>query len=180
MVCPPRGHVFIWCDDFYGNCPFGCRGEHCSPAAFTRCIANAGAAARAVNDRPYGVVIFYCPVGRGDPTPPCNLPVISHYRCSGNGRHICRPYKATRKIIITIKPQAGQCPAPAPRFLNVPAARALLIYYLLSFIFYLLKTTRAPAGIGGGAVFLTAPWTKMPSGARFRGLQKIPAGACPP
>ena len=70
MVCPPRGHVFIWCDDFYGNFPFGCRGEHCSPAAFTRCIANAGMAARAVNDRPYGVVIFYCPVGRGDPTPP--------------------------------------------------------------------------------------------------------------
>ena len=97
-----------------------------------------------------------------------------------NGRHICRPYKATRKIIIATKSRAGQCPAPAARFLNVPAARALLIYYLLSIIFYLLKTNRAPADSGGGVVFLTAPWTKMPSGARFRGLQKIPAGACPP
>ena len=76
-MCPLRGHVFIWCDDFYGNCPFGCRGEHCSPAAFTRCIANAGMAARAVNDRPYGVVIFYCPVGRGDPTPPGCLAVAA-------------------------------------------------------------------------------------------------------
>ena len=28
--------------------------------------------------RPYRAVVFYCPVGRGDPTPPCDLPVISH------------------------------------------------------------------------------------------------------
>ena len=25
--------------------------------------------------RPYGVVVWYCPVGRGDPTPPGNLAV---------------------------------------------------------------------------------------------------------
>ena len=30
---------------FYGNDPFGCRGEHCSPAAFTRYIALVGAIA---------------------------------------------------------------------------------------------------------------------------------------
>ena len=46
--------------------------------------------------RPYRAVVFYCPVGRGDPTPPWRLPVISHYRCGGNGRHICRPYSLTR------------------------------------------------------------------------------------
>ena len=36
--------------------------------------------------RPYGVVVLYCPVGRGDPTPPGGLAIaakfllISHLR----------------------------------------------------------------------------------------------------
>ena len=34
-----------------------CRGEHCSPAGFARYIALPGWLQRAVNDRPYGVVI---------------------------------------------------------------------------------------------------------------------------
>ena len=83
----------------------------------------------------YGAMIFYFPVGRGDPTPPCNLPGISHCRVGCNGRHICRPYKLTRKIIIAVKPRAGRAPPLPLVFLNVPAARALLIYYLLSFIY---------------------------------------------
>ena len=36
--------------------------------------------------RPYRAVVFYCPVGRGDPTPPCGLPVISHCPDDCNGR----------------------------------------------------------------------------------------------
>ena len=52
--------------------------------------------------RPYRAGVFYCPVGRGDPTPPCGLPVISHYRCGGNGRHICRPYKPNHKVRVAI------------------------------------------------------------------------------
>ena len=48
-----------------------CRGEHCSPVAFTRQVDLPGRLQRAVNDRPYGLTRdFYSPVGRGDPTPP--------------------------------------------------------------------------------------------------------------
>ena len=48
-----------------------CRGEHCSPVAFTRQVDLQGRLQRAVNDRPYGLTRdFYYPVGRGDPTPP--------------------------------------------------------------------------------------------------------------
>ena len=216
--------VEIWCvrraDTFllYCDSPFGCRGEHCSPAAFTRCIANAGTAARAVNDRPYGVVIFYCPVGRGVWRLPQNCTERSrpfptnnrkarYHRENADFRQVCRGriyasrgvyplyritgaaatggiYAApTKQPVKLSSPQNRGRGLPRPYrafFLNVPAPRALLIYYLLSLIFYLLKTNRAPADSGGGAMYLTAPWTKMPSGARFRGLQKIPAGACPP
>ena len=65
--------------------------------------------ARASNARPYKVVVLYCPVERGDLTPPCKwavtakrqggvktvpcrLAVRLHCRGGCNGRHLCRPY----------------------------------------------------------------------------------------
>ena len=41
--------------------------------------------------RPYRAVVFYCPVGRGDPTPPCDLPGISHCPDDCNGRSMTAP-----------------------------------------------------------------------------------------
>ena len=38
------------------------------------------------------------------------------------GRHICRPYQPTRKIIITVKPRAGRAP-PLPRYFYCPVGR---------------------------------------------------------
>ena len=216
-MCPPRGHVFIWCDDFYGNSPFGCRGEHCSPAAFTRCIANAGMAARAVNDRPYGVVIFYCSVGRGVWRLPQNCTERSrpfptnnrkarYHRENADFRQVCRGrivasraifpiyrnirvaatggiYAAPTKqpaIFIIIYGRGRGVPPPCYAFFKCARAAGtpdllFIIYYLLS-----IKNKPRPRRFRRGRGYLTAPSTKMPSGARFRGLQKIPAGACPP
>ena len=44
----------------------------------TRCGGGDGVCrkiARASNARPYRVVVLYCPVGRGDPTPPRKLAI---------------------------------------------------------------------------------------------------------
>ena len=71
-------------------CLSGCRGEHCSPVRFTRYIVISGwLRGRSMTaptsqpivfiiiygrgrglPRPYRAMIFYCPVGRGDLTPP--------------------------------------------------------------------------------------------------------------
>ena len=62
---------------------------------------------------------FYCPVGRGDPTPPCSLPVRSICRDGCNGRSMTAPtaqqkpsplggrWRGTRRM-------RGKCPAVAP------------------------------------------------------------------
>ena len=42
------------------------------------------------------------------------LPIRSICRCDCNGRHICRPYKPTRNIVIAINPRAGRAP-PLPQ-----------------------------------------------------------------
>ena len=91
-----------------------------------------------------GHIVYYCPVGRGDPTPPgkikiiplvvgasiarpCGLPVAWQCPCDCNGRHICRPYKLTRDFCVAAKPRAGHAP-PLPcdhfycrRFASCPA-----------------------------------------------------------
>ena len=77
----------------------------------------------------------YCPVGRGDPTPPGSikfyrnfpplvvgasiarpwrLPVRLHYRCGCNGRHICRPYRPARNFrVASSKSPYQKCAACA-------------------------------------------------------------------
>ena len=70
---------------------------------------------------------------------------------------------------------------PRPYRAFFKCARGAGTPYLLSIIYYLLSfNTPRPRRFRRGRGYLTAPSTKMPSGARFRGLQKIPAGACPP
>ena len=47
------------------------------------------------------------------PPLPCGFPVGSIYWGGCGGRHICRPYKPTRKFFISIRSRAGHAP-PAP------------------------------------------------------------------
>ena len=82
----------------------------------------------------------------------------------------------------------GACPAPTARcFFNftppiqkVPAQRAHLIYYLLSFIYYLIVFTfplpaRIPAGGNGGRRFRRCKSPRPPVGCRSR---RIRASSC--
>ena len=66
------------------------------------------------------------------------LPVRFRCRDGCNGRHICRPYKPTRKFVITVKSRAGRAP-PLPRVFSMCPRRGhslFIIYYLLSFIYF--------------------------------------------
>ena len=66
------------------------------------------------------------------------LPVRLRCRDGCNGRHICRPYKPTRKFVITVKSRAGRAP-PLPRVFSMCPRRGhslFIIYYLLSFIYF--------------------------------------------
>ena len=110
------------------------------------------------------------------------FPVVRNIRVAARAAYM-PPLRMTRKIIITIKPRAGRAP-PLPRvFFNVPAARALLIYYLLSFISYLFtcvppanvqRHKRRPPHRRAGRLRQSAP----AGGAA--GSSSRPAGVLPP
>ena len=83
--------------------------------------------------RPYRATYFYCPVGRGDPTPPGSFAITGNFRQVCRGRiyasravypsdcivgKIARaaympPLQATRKFFIFIRSRAGHAP-PLP------------------------------------------------------------------
>ena len=90
--------------------------------------------------RPYCAMYLYCPVGRGDPTPPRKLAVGTNlpFACRGehcspvhfypiyrNIRAAARaaympPLRMTCYIVVPAKPRAGQCPAPTVQWFLLP------------------------------------------------------------
>ena len=98
---PPKGEAKDAVCPLCRNVRMAARAAYMPPLQATRYF-RVDVMSRAGHAPPLPRNDFYCPVGRGDPTPPCGLAVISHCRCGGNGRHICRPYKPNHNVRVAI------------------------------------------------------------------------------
>ena len=131
--------------------------------------------------------VFYCPVGRGDPTPPGNRAVdaICRFGCRGEHRS---PVRFSQYIVISGRRQraAYMPPLQRTRYVVVAAlcnftptytksARTAGTPYLFSIIFYLLSKfrlpARTPAGGNGGIRFRRCKSPRLPVGCRSRRIR---------